>query len=93
MPQFSAEVGITAKVGIIIRPVAVIFTDAVPCGEEQISDAIARMSSENLKSGHILIRLDGSSCQIETDDSVTLVFFPMNPGEILNQRSLHFTLK
>ena len=48
--EFSAVVRVTAEVSVVVDPVAVILPDAVPGGEEQISDSISGVTGEYLKS-------------------------------------------
>ncbi len=93
VPELSTEVWISSVVSVTIRPVELIFLDTVLSGEEEIPDAFARMSGENLKSRHVLIHLDGSSCQTGTDDPATIMLFSVNLREILNHSSPHFALK
>ena len=50
MPQLSAEAGVTAPVGVIIRPVAVILKDAVPGSPKEIPDTVSIMTGQDFKS-------------------------------------------
>ena len=93
MPQLSAEAGVTAQIGVAVRSVAVILKDAVPGSAKEIPDTVSIMTGQDFKSRHALKCLDRSSCQIDADDTVTPVLFPMNLSDVLYQGSLCFVLE
>ena len=48
LTEFSAEIGVAAKVRVIVEPIAVILNYTVPGRKEQISDSVSETPSEDL---------------------------------------------